>query len=130
VIVGILQFELLIPDPESLKDKRRVVRSIKDRLHQEHQVAVAEVAQQDNLVRAVLGLACVGADSRRIGEVLDHITEKLRGSMQAHLGYHLGDVRRQILTGIDVPDAPEETVDSESLAREMLRGFDDPTRSA
>ncbi len=125
MIVGILQFELLIPDPESLKDKRRVVRSVKDRLHQDHQVAVAEVAQQDNPARAVLGLSCVGTDARRIGEVLDHVTEKLRGPMSAHLNFHLGDVHRQVLKGAELPDTPEETLDSEDLARQMLKGFDE-----
>ncbi len=44
VFVGILQFELLIRQRRSLKDKRRVVRSVRDRLHREHLVSVAETA--------------------------------------------------------------------------------------
>ncbi len=95
MVVGILQFELLIHEAESLKDKRRVVLSVKDRLHREHQASVAEVDAHDMLNRAVLGLAVVGRDGRRVGEVLDQITAKLRG---LH-GAELGGVQREILYG-------------------------------
>jgi uncharacterized protein YlxP (DUF503 family) len=131
MVIGILQFELLIPEPESIKDKRRVVRSIKDRLHQEHQVSVAEVAEQDNLARAELGLACVGTDAKRVAEVLDHVTEKLRDPLYSRMEYHLGECRRQVLSGVDVAETGEAPIDTDALASEMLRRFnDDPdTRS-
>jgi hypothetical protein len=95
MIIGILQFELLIHGSESLKDKRRVVRSVKDRLHREHQVSVAEVANQDSLNVATLGLALVGSDGRYVGEVLDQITAKLRATPDAELG----DTTREMLHG-------------------------------
>lgn len=95
MVVGILQFELLIHDAESLKDKRRVVNSVKDRLHREHQVSVAEVDRHDNPTIAVLGLALVGREGKRVGEVLDQITAKLRTSTDAELG----DVQREVLQG-------------------------------
>jgi len=95
MIIGILQFELLIHGSESLKDKRRVVRSVKDRLHREHQVSVAEIATQDSLNLATLGLALVGSDGRHVGEVLDQITAKLRALPDAELG----DTTRELLHG-------------------------------
>ncbi len=95
MIVGILQFELIIHHAESLKDKRRVVMSVKDRLHREHQVSVAEVDRQENPRIAVLGLAIVGSDAKYIGDVLSNITLKLRALHDAELG----DVTREILRG-------------------------------
>src|SRR5436189_6470333 len=95
MIIGILQFELLVHDASSLKDKRRVVQSVKDRLHREHQAAVAEVARLESLSVAVLGLAVVGREGSRVGEVLDTITNKLRELRDAELG----DVSREILQG-------------------------------
>jgi uncharacterized protein len=95
MVVGILQFELHIPDSTSLKDKRRVVRSVKDRLHNEHMVSIAEIAEHETLNLAVLGLACVGVDGRIVGEVLDHVSEKLR----TWRGAELGKTSREILTG-------------------------------
>ena len=69
MVIGVLQFELRIRGSESLKDKRRVVRSVKDRLHREHMVSIAEVARQDDIAVASMALACVGTDGARVGEV-------------------------------------------------------------
>ena len=55
MIVGIMQVELRIEWAKSLKDKRRVVSSLKDRLHRNHQVSVAEIAPLDQCAQAVLG---------------------------------------------------------------------------
>lgn len=107
MVVGILQFELLIRGAESIKDKRRVVVSVKDRLHREHQVSVAEVGLQDKMSAARLGLAVVGSDGRYVGQVLDRITLKLRSLTDAELG----DVFREVLhdpRGDEVADASED----------------------
>src|SRR4051812_43101966 len=93
MVVGILQFELLIHGAESLKDKRRVVLSVKDKLHREHQVSVAEVGLQDVLSAARVGLALVGSDGKHVGQVLDQITAKLRKLTDAELG----EVSREVL---------------------------------
>jgi uncharacterized protein YlxP (DUF503 family) len=122
MVIGILQFELIIHDPESLKDKRSVVKSLKDRLHREHMVSVAEVAAQDSLNHAILGLAVVGSDGAHIGKVLDQITAKLRATPDAELG----ECTRQVVHGSALPEKPETPADDEALARELLARFDEP----
>ena len=129
MVIGLLQFELLIHDSESLKDKRRVVRSLKDRLHREHMVSVAEVGALDKLNIAMLAVACVGREGARVGEVLDAITNKLRTLHDAEVG----DVSRQIIHGSQIPEeSPEDALareeaegrSNEALRREMLEYFD------
>jgi uncharacterized protein len=117
MVIGILQFELIVRGAESLKDKRRVVRSVKDKLHREHQVSVAEVASQDALNLAVMGLAAVGTDGQRIGEVLDRITAKLRALPEGELGSCL----RQVIHGSQLDMEPSEAPDENAIARELLR---------
>jgi uncharacterized protein YlxP (DUF503 family) len=102
MVIGVLQFELLIHDARSLKDKRRVVRSVRDRLHREHQVSVAEVAAHEVLNVAVMGVACVAPEGRRAGEVLDAVTDKLRRLTDAELG----DTTREIIRGQAPEPAP------------------------
>ncbi len=121
MVVGILQFELLIPGATSLKDKRRVVRSVKDRLHREHQVAVAEVGSQQILNVAVLGLASVSSDGARVGRTLDSIVAKMRCLREAELG---GTKRR--VTEVEVMSPTEELSNSEreSLTKELLELMD------
>ena len=105
----------MIHDSQSLKDKRSVVRSVKDRLHREHQVSVAEVAAQDMLNIAVLALAQVGTDGRHVGQTLDRITEKLRSLHDAELG----TITRQLLKG-EAYESADDEIDEDALAREML----------
>lgn len=75
--IGILQFELEVPHARSLKDKRRVVKSLKDRLHREHMVAVAEVGALEVWNRAMLGLVCVAADGAYLRSVMSRVVDKL-----------------------------------------------------
>jgi uncharacterized protein YlxP (DUF503 family) len=118
MVLGLLQFELLVPGAESLKDKRRVVQSVKDRLHREHLVSVAEVGALESHTRAMLALALVGADGRHVGEVFDGIAVKLRALHDAELG----DTRRDIFTSgaIDAMREEAESPGGDALRAEML----------
>jgi len=93
--VGILQFEVVIPGSASLKDKRRVVKSLKDRLHRAHLVSVAEVGALDHHRLALMGVAMVSNSAPHIESTFDRILEKVRALGVAHLG----DVSREIISG-------------------------------
>lgn len=124
MVVGVLQFELLIPWAQSLKDKRTVVRSVKDRLHRQHLVSVAEVSHQDALNVAVLGVAIVSESGSHAASVLDRIEAKLRGLPDAELG----DTTREILSGRTGPMAPPaepKPLADGTLERELLELLDD-----
>ena len=88
MIVGSLRVRLLIREARTLKDKRQVVQSIKDRLRNAFDVSVAEVAEQDNRQLAVLGFALVGAEAYPIRLVLEKIVAALRGHPVAELLNH------------------------------------------
>jgi len=95
MVVGILQVELTIDAAASLKDKRRVVNSVKDRLHREHLVSVAEVDAQDDMRVAVLGIVLAAGDVPYCQSVLDRILDKLKVTRGCHLSGH----HQQILSG-------------------------------
>lgn len=97
--IGILQFELLIHGSRSLKDKRRVVRSVKDKLSRDYRVSVAEVGALEIWNVAVLGLACVSRDGGYIEGTLNRITAALRARTDAELG----EVSREVLDGDQLP---------------------------
>lgn len=71
--VGLLHLELYVPQAGSLKDKRRFVKSFKDRLASRYNVSVSEVARQDSRSRAVLAVAMVGSDKRYVEGALQRI---------------------------------------------------------
>lgn len=70
MVVGIATWELHLNGCQSLKDKRRVLKSLKDRLHRKFNVSVAETAHQDLWQRAELSCSVVSTDRRHAQEVL------------------------------------------------------------
>jgi uncharacterized protein YlxP (DUF503 family) len=73
MLVGIVVFELHIEDAQSLKEKRMVVRSLKDRLRNKFPVSIAEVGLNDLHQRARIGLAVVSNDAAFIEKQLDAV---------------------------------------------------------
>ena len=76
--VGVLQLELSIGDAMSLKDKRRVVKSIKDRIAHGHNVSIAEVGALDLHRTAILGVAMVSNDTKYVQGALSKIVDFVR----------------------------------------------------
>jgi hypothetical protein len=92
MIVGSLRVRLLVRESRSLKDKRQVVKSIKDRLRNGFNVSVAEVEAQDHRQLAVLGVAMVGTDVHYVRSSLEEIVQALRRHPVAELLDHELDV--------------------------------------
>jgi uncharacterized protein YlxP (DUF503 family) len=78
MIVGTLRVRLIIRESRSLKDKRQVVKSIKDRLHNSFNVSVAEVEALENRQVVVLGLAMVSNETHALKIALGQIVDALR----------------------------------------------------
>jgi uncharacterized protein YlxP (DUF503 family) len=68
--VALGTIELHLPDVDSLKGKRHVLKGLKERVRAKFEVAVAEVDHQDIWQRATLAVACVSSDSRHANEVV------------------------------------------------------------
>ncbi len=75
MIVGILQIELRIGESRSLKDKRMVLKGLKDRLHERFNVAVSEIGLQDAWQQALIGIVTVGTDKVYVNGLLSKITD-------------------------------------------------------
>jgi uncharacterized protein YlxP (DUF503 family) len=88
MIVGALRVRLLIRESRSLKDKRQVVKSIKDRLANRFPVSVAEVDALDQRQVAVLGFAMVGNEAAHVRAALEQIVHALRCHPVAELLDH------------------------------------------
>jgi uncharacterized protein YlxP (DUF503 family) len=86
--VGSLRVRLLVREARSLKDKRQVVQSIKDRLRNQFNISIAEVDALDNRQVIVLGVATVAADASLVRSTLDAIVNALRGHPVAEFVNH------------------------------------------
>ena len=74
--VGLLTLELHIPDAQSLKDKRQVLRSLKDKLRRQFNVAVAELEHQELWQRSRVGVVSISGDGKHLEESLQAIAEE------------------------------------------------------
>ena len=70
MVVGVLRLTLYIHGAASLKDKRQILRKVLDRLRSRFNVSAAEVGDNDNWQRAVVGVAAVANDHSFVNEVL------------------------------------------------------------
>lgn len=85
MVVGCLQVEVHLPLSRSLKDKRSVLKSVRDQLRRRFNVAVAEVNSNETWQRATLGISSVGQDRAYVEGLLRELTEWLRATRLVEL---------------------------------------------
>jgi uncharacterized protein YlxP (DUF503 family) len=74
--IGVLTLEVHIEDSHSLKDKRRVIKGLKDRLRHKFNVAIAEIDGQDSWQRAVLAAVTVSSAHDHAEKVLQAVEDE------------------------------------------------------
>lgn len=94
--IGWIEFDVLLGDVHSLKQKRSLVRPIVAELKRKYDVAAAETDHLDLHRRAGIGMAVVAADSKHVIEVLDTVENFVAGRpeidmLSAHRRLHSSD---------------------------------------
>jgi uncharacterized protein len=79
VVVGLATFELHLNGCQSLKDKRRILKSLKDRLQNRFNVSVAETSYHDQWQRAELACCVVSTEQRHAASVLSSVDQFIGG---------------------------------------------------
>jgi uncharacterized protein YlxP (DUF503 family) len=74
-----MYIQLRLHDSSSLKEKRHVLRSVKDRLRQRFNVALAEVGAHDEWRNAELGIVSVAGERRELDKIVEKISYFLDG---------------------------------------------------
>jgi uncharacterized protein YlxP (DUF503 family) len=85
MVIGALQVDLFIGGAASLKDKRMVLRSLKDRIRQTFNVAIAEVDDNDKWQAAVLGIVTVSNDKEHANAMLSKVVNFIESDGEARL---------------------------------------------
>ena len=75
MIVGYCLIEIYIPSSNSLKGKRRILKSIINRVKNRFNVSIAEVDDHNLWRKATLGVACVSNNGRQVNVVLDKVID-------------------------------------------------------
>ena len=88
MFIGCLQVELLIPESASLKSKRMVLNSVKQRLRNKFNVSVAEVDNNDLWQRTTLAVAMVANKRHFLNQALDQILNFIDDQSQSEIIDH------------------------------------------
>jgi uncharacterized protein YlxP (DUF503 family) len=84
-IIGVLTLEIVLQNAQSLKDKRHVVKSLKDRLRSKFNVAVAEIDYQDLWQRSVVAAVTVSADRVFAEKLLQSVEDEAAALLGSEL---------------------------------------------
>jgi uncharacterized protein YlxP (DUF503 family) len=85
MVIGILELSLRIDRSHSLKEKRMIINSLKDRLRNNFNIAVSETDSQDKWQTAQLGIVTVNADKKYANRLLSKVIDFLHGFPEAEL---------------------------------------------
>lgn len=77
MVVGFSELELRLPSCSSLKEKRQIIKSIKDRTCSRFNISIAEINHHDLWQRATLGIACVSQTSYQAKKILAHVVKQI-----------------------------------------------------
>jgi uncharacterized protein YlxP (DUF503 family) len=138
--VGVMRLVLEIPGARSLKDKRQVVRSFKERVKSRVAVSIAEVGHLDKLQLSAFGVAVVSGDAAVCEELLGRVTA-LAGALpnavltdRAVEVIPFGDDGKGVIGGIEQmaagwDDTTEENTIDESEEADTIDDGSDPPQS-
>ena len=88
--IGVLLFALYIPSAQSLKEKRMVLKSLKDKMRRKFNVSIAELDQDDKWQLATCGISMIGNDQRYIDSCLQNILSYIESMNGAEISdYHI-----------------------------------------
>lgn len=92
--IGVARVTLYLAESFSLKDKRRVVRSVVQRVRNQFNVGVAEVGSLDDMRTATLGIVCVSNSSAHADEMLATVISFIESRVQVGV---LGEVETELI---------------------------------
>ncbi len=88
MIIGTLSIDVVIVSSRSLKEKRRVIKSLKDRIRNKFNVSISETKAQDNHKYSTLSIAMVGTDRKYVNSTLSSLINFFRFFPQVQLVHY------------------------------------------
>ncbi|MGR3178677.1 MAG: DUF503 domain-containing protein [Candidatus Anammoxibacter sp.] len=75
MIVGVLSIRLVMRQSRSVKDKRRIIKNLADRIRNKFNVSVAETSMLDNKQSGMIGISMVGSNRRSVSRTLSNVVK-------------------------------------------------------
>ncbi|MEK6545144.1 MAG: DUF503 domain-containing protein [Nitrospinota bacterium] len=90
MFVGICRIELFLHSNDSLKGKRRILKSIKERIRNNFNVSISEVGSNDKWQTAEIGVAAISNEKRHLNSILNKVVDFIDAMHTAEMvGYNI-----------------------------------------
>ena len=85
MVVGVVKLLILISSSNNLKEKRMVLRSLKNKLRNNFNISIVEIGDHDKWQKSTLALATIGSDNARVNSIISNIINNLGKNKQIQL---------------------------------------------
>ena len=85
MIVGVLSIILVMRQSRSVKDKRRIIKNLADRIRNKFNVSVAETSMLDNRQSGMIGISMVGSNRRSVNRTMSNVVNSFDSYPNAKL---------------------------------------------
>lgn len=93
MIVGVLTLELFLGEANSLKGKRKILKSLIERLKHKFNISVAEVGRQDNWKHSTIGISVVSGETSHVDSILSTVVNFIEN----HGGVEIVEIQKELL---------------------------------
>jgi len=93
MVVGVLTLELFISEANSLKGKRKILKSLLERLKHRFNISVAEVGRQDSWKHSTIGISAVSGETAHMDSILSTVVNFIEN----HGGVEIIEIQKELL---------------------------------
>ncbi len=83
--IGLLQLEIFLPNTHSLKDKRSVLKRMKNLLRKQFNISVSEIGNQDQWGKSLLGILTISNSSSVVSNTLGKVEKFIESNFEVHI---------------------------------------------
>jgi len=85
MLIGICELFIYLPDCQSLKDKRSIIKSIKAHLRKKYNISISEIGQKNMWKRCTIGICCIGDNRQIIDKIIDSVIKDIESNSKIEL---------------------------------------------
>lgn len=93
MVVGVLTLELFLSEANSLKGKRKILKSLLERLKHRFNISVAEVGRQDSWKHSTIGISAVSGETSHMDSILSTVVNFIEN----HGGVEIVEIKQELL---------------------------------
>ena len=85
MLVGICELFIYLPDCQSLKEKRSIIKRLKALLRKKYNISISEIGQKNIWKKCTIGICCIGDNRQIIDKIIDRVMKDIESNAKIEL---------------------------------------------